>query len=299
MPLIGRSRVKQRWFGRWGSHGRWGSRLLTCVYVETHVRKQLQAIRNCLRLEFAGRAEDADRQWITALEQELERHLEPLFRWRRLAGLLARLPPVAAAVPILSAASAWPLADDVSPRTVRDAALVLAGTALALWILVVWPSIRLGFRVKRVICRGGKDLHHPFWNEAGEVAWKGFPAPAFVDDYDPDDPPHARKERRKARKAPREFPAINVYEAENSVFRALGRRKPAEVPLDLLFAFVPYIWAAFTIFLVYALIDVVIERGLWETITGSWLALGFVAILAAVTVGISIQAFHNYRDRPH
>jgi hypothetical protein len=299
MPLIGRSRVNGRWFGRWGWHGRWGSRLLTRVYVETHVRKQLQAIRDCLRLELVGRTEEADRQRVTALEQELERHLEPLFRWRRLTGLLARLPPVAAALPVLSAATAWPLADDVSLRTVVDAALVLAGTALALWILVVWPSIRLGFRVKRVIFRGGKDLRHPFWWDPGEVEWTGFPAPAFADDYDPAEHPYARNRRREACRAPRQFPAANVYKAENRVFRALGRRKPAEVPIDLLLSFVPYISIALTVFLVYALLEVVSERGLWQTTTDSPLGLVVVAGLAALTVATLRHARNTYHDRPH
>jgi len=43
MPMLGRSRMSR---GR----PRWGSRFFTRVYVETHVRKQLKAIRECLRL---------------------------------------------------------------------------------------------------------------------------------------------------------------------------------------------------------------------------------------------------------
>ncbi len=215
MPILGRSTVNEGW-----PRSRWGSRPYTSAYVETHVRKQLQAIRACLRLELMGAAE-AEAKSITALEEELGRHVEPLFRWRRLVGLLARLPPVAAALPVLSAASVW-LGEDFSTSRFVSALLVLAGTALALWLLVVWPSVRLGFRVKRVIFAGGSDLRHPLVNPDSDVEWEGFP-----------EPKPSKGDGRKS------FPRINVYEAEDRAYRALGRRKPAEVPVDMLLGLTP------------------------------------------------------------
>jgi len=281
MPMLGRSEVNG---SRWR---RWGSRFYTRLYVETHVRKQLQAIRDCLRLERLGRTAEEENERIASLDAELERTLEPLFRWRRLTGLLARLPPVAAAVPIVSAASVWPLADDVSARTVLYALLTLAGTALALWILVVWPSIRLGFRVKRAIFAGGRDLQHPFFNRSDWLEWRGFPAPAFYDD------------RTKGRNRSRTFPKTNVYRAENAVYRALGRRKPAEVPLDLLLAFAPYLWVAYSVFFVYGLVDAIVSGELWETPSDSAFGLLFAAVFALAVVAFPLQGTKNYRLRPH
>jgi hypothetical protein len=281
MPLLGPSPVTGK---RWR---RWGSRFYTRVYLETHVRKQLRAVSDCLRLELLGREEENEKQRIVALEDELAGNVEPLFRWRRLIGLVARLPPVAAALPILSAASVWPLADDVSGRTVVYAVLVLAGTALGLWILVVWPSIRLGFRVKRAIFAGGRDYHHPFLSTPDWLDWEGFAAPTFFDD---DEPP----ERQRM-----PFPAIHVYKAENAVFRKLGRRKPTEVPLDLLLGFTPYLWFAYSAFFTYGLIDVLVEGELWKTITESGFGLFFGALLAVFGLLLPRQGLKNYRTRPH
>lgn len=280
MPMLGRSHAKDKRLPRWGS------RFYTRVYVETHIRKQLQAIRDCLRLELLGVAEAKETKRITALEEELERYVGPLFRWRRLVGLLARLPPVAAALPILSAASVWPLAEDVSASTVLDALLVLAATALVLWILVVWPSIRLGFRVKRVIFAGGRDLHHPLANPDDEVKWEGFPAPRF---YEPEKPGGG----------PNPFPRDNVYHAENEVFRALQRRKPAEVPLDMLLGLAPYLWTAYSAFFVYGLIDTIVEGELGETLSESGFGLLIAALLALVPFFFPLYGKRSYRKRPH
>src|SRR6185312_3562797 len=52
MPSLGRSAVSQ-------GHSRWGTRFWTRVYVETHIRKQLLAIGECLRLRLLDTT-DAD-----------------------------------------------------------------------------------------------------------------------------------------------------------------------------------------------------------------------------------------------
>jgi hypothetical protein len=204
---------------------RFGSRYFTRVYVETHVRRQLGAIRERLRLARldAGQTDDAPR--IAALEGELESHEEPLLGWRRLGGLVARLPPVAAALPVLSAASAWPIAGDDVTENLDEAAIVLGATAVAVWVLVVWPSIRLGFRVKRAIFTGGHDLWHPLLDDYRAVTWGGFGTP---------------------------MPEIGVYAAEDAVYRILARRKPTEFPVDLALGIAPYLACAYSAFYFYA-----------------------------------------------
>ena len=278
MPLLGRSVVEGRTLRRWGS------RPFTRVYVETHVRKHLQAIRDCLRLERLGRQEDAEKERIAALEEELEENLAPLFRWRHAVGLLARLPPLAAvALPILSAASLVPSATDVSRFTLF---VVISLIALGFWILVVWPSIRLGFRVKRVIFTGGVDLEHPFWARPQTATWTGFASPAFYDD---------EQEGRQ----PKSFPPIEVYDAENAAYRALRRSKRAEVPLDLLFSIVPYFWFAYSAFFIWGLIDSAVDGDLWQTIKESNVGLVLAAGFAIVWVTLVLQGRRTYHNRPH
>lgn len=274
MPLLGRSEAEERMFGRWGS------RLFTRVYVETHVRKQLQAIRDCLRLERLGRQENADKERIEALEEELEENLLPLFRWRRAVGLLARLPPlVAVALPVLSAASLVPAATDVvSLKFV----VVIALIALCFWILVVWPSIRLGFRVKRVIFTGGFDYEG---GRSEPAKWVGFAAPASYGD------------KQRARQ-PKSFPPINVYGAEDSLYRALRRRKPAEVPLDIFFGFLPYVWFAYSAFFIWGLVDEAVNGNLWQMFKESGSGLVLAGIFALGALAFPRQARKNYLNRP-
>lgn len=275
MPILGRSTVNEGW-----PRTRWGSRVFTKAYVETHIRKQLQAIRDCLRLQLMGATED-EAMGIAELEGKLAPHVEPLFRWRRLGWLLARLPPVVAALPIISAASQWPLGDDVSARTVFNALLVLASTAIVVWLLVVWPSIRLGFRVKRVIFAGGSDIRRPVTNPTSKVRWEGFP-------------------ESRPGKGPKPFPKINAYQREDDVYRALGaRRKPAEVPIDMLLGLTPYLWIAYSAFFFWGLIDTIVDGDLGEALSDSGFGLLIAALLALVPLFFPWNARKSYHDRPH
>jgi hypothetical protein len=166
MPVLGRCEVSGASV-RW----RWGARFYTRLYVETHVRKHLQAIRSRLRLELLGTTTSEDRDQITALEADLAGKVEPLLGWRRLAGVITRLPPVAAALPVLSAVAAFPVSGEISWQAVLDAVVVLVATAVVVWVLVVWPSICLGFRIKRAIFCGGRDLRHPLLFKREELQW--------------------------------------------------------------------------------------------------------------------------------
>lgn len=289
MPLLGRCKVLGGW--------RWGSRFFTKLYVDVHVRRQLQAIRSCLTMELLGTTAGEERKRIIALEAELAERLEPLLRWRRLAGLLARLPPVAAALPIVSAASVWPVDGDVSARSVLDAVIVLGATALTLWLLVVWPSVRLGFRTKRAILAGGRDFRHPLLFKPGELRWRGFPKAKVYDDVAKLWAELARVAtgRKKTKRQP--FPRTNVYELEDHVFELLGRRKPKEVPLDMLFGFTPYLLFAFSALVVIALVDVAASG--FDVPPSVWSFLPVLLLVPVLPFQLVLQAIRNYRLRPH
>lgn len=263
---------------------RWGSRWLTRLYLETHVRRQLQAIRRCLKLEFLGSATAETRERVRSLEVELADSLEPLLGWRRVFGLLARLPTVAASLPVVSAFVALPLGGSVSPGEVLEAGLVLAVTALAIWIVLVWPSIRLGFRIKRAILSGGDDLRHPILKDPYELRWKGFVTKKGYEEA-------AAPVRLIA------FPDRNVYGLENEVFRALDRRKPPEVPIDMLLALGPYLGSAVSLGAAVLIPVAAVSAGLTDAI--HWAMLLSVPFLALVPVQIVWQARRNYRRRKH
>jgi hypothetical protein len=280
MPVLGRARVA------WNddkTSARWGSRWLTRLYLETHVRKQLRAIRICLKLELLGSTIAETREQMRSLEVRLADALDPLLGWRRVFGLVARLPTVAASLPVVSAFVALPLGGSVSLEEVLEAGLVLAGTALAIWIVLVWPSIRLGFRIKRAILSGGSDRRHPILKDPYELRWEGF---------------LTKKGYETAAAATLiKFPDRNVYELENEVFRALGRRKPPEVPIDMLLALGPYLGSAGSLGAAVMIPVAAVSYGLTDTI--HWALLVSAPLLAGVPVQIVLQARRNYRGRKH
>ncbi len=281
MPSLGRSAVLP---GR----PRFGSRFWTRVYVETHVRKQLHAIGDCLRLWLLDSTDADQTARLRALGDELDAHSVPLFRWRRLTGLVSRLPPVAAALPVVSAASAWPLAGEVTRRTLLEAFLVLLATALLLWIVVVWPSVRFGFRVKRVIFGGGVEARAARSGSIEIRWWDGFTVPRTVPRYNEDG---------SIADGPKAFPTENVYLAENRVYDVLERRKPAEVPLDLLLSFTPYIWTAYSIFYFWGLVNAITTHTLPEG--SSWVGLVIAGGVALGPFFYPSGARRLYRNRPH
>ncbi len=265
---------------------RFGSRFWTRVYVETHVRKRLLAIGDCLRLRLLDTTNADETARLTALADELEAQSAPLFRWRRLTGLVSRLPPVAAAVPVLSSAASWPLAGEVTRKALLEAFLVLAATAFVLWIVVVWPSIRFGFRIKRVIFTG-KGRQFGLGNRM--ATWHGFKFPAY------DELGNTVEAQLK------KFPTENLYWAENRVYGALKRRKPAEAPLDLLLNFAFYVWTAYSIFYFWGLVDAITTHTLTRTLDkpSSWVGLVLAGGLALIPLVYPVRAWKTYRDRPH
>jgi hypothetical protein len=193
------------------------------LYVETHVRRQLGAVRAGLRLELLGTTEHEDCARIAAVEEELAARVTPLLGWRRVWGLIARLPTIAAAVPVVWVAAAIPT-DGVSFEAPSDALQLAILVALYAWVVLVWPTIKLGFRVKRQIFAGGSDLSDPFFDPDEKVQWPMFDGASIYRRGD----------------APMSAVPEDVYAAEDAAFAALRRRKPPELPLDLLLSFLPY-----------------------------------------------------------
>ena len=335
MPPLGRCKVLGGW--------RWGSRFFTKLYVEVHVRRQLQTIRSCLALELFGTAVAEERQRIVTLDAELAECIGPLLGWRRLAGLLTRLPPVAAALPVVSAAFVWPVNGEVSAGDFIKALIMLGATGLTLWLLVVWPSVRLGFRTKRAILTGGRDFRHPLRNQPGELRWRWCtvsrvydrppPAdisillverlfgvglivwrffrvrrrtPTAVDRTVWDGATAIRPKRQRLLRTMRQrllrtrrqsFPRTNVYDLEDQVFELLGRRKPKEVPLDMLLGFTPYLCFAFAAVVVAALVDVAASG--FDVDPRFWVVLPMLLLLVLVPFQAALQWIWNYRLRPH
>lgn len=245
---------------------RWGSRPLTRLYVETHVRRQLHALRACLLLELLGTTDEDDRVRLQAIESELSNRLPPLLGWRRLAAIVSRLPALAAAVPVVWAASVLPL-DGISFASAGEALLIVGLGALGVWVLVVWPAVKLGFRVKRAIFAGGRDKAHLFLDSDDEVEW------------------------------PR-FEAASAYDAESGAFDALERRKPSELPLDMLLSFVPYVAFALMGLMIVGLAQAArdgFEGFTWDMIGGSWLVL----VILLLPIAFVRNARQNYANRPH
>jgi hypothetical protein len=293
MPVFGRCAVSGARF-RW----RWGARFYTRLYVETHVRKHLQAIRSRLRLELLGTTEPKDRDQVMALEADLAGQVEPLLGWRRILGVITRLPPVAAVLPLLSAVAASTVSGEISWKSFWHAVVVLVATAVVVWVLVVWPSIRLGFRIKRAIFCGGRDLSHPFYNVPGELQWNGFAAAKVYDDpgklwVDLFRELTDRKQQQTPRQA---FPTSNVYQAENDLYHALGRRKPGEVPIDMLLGFTPYLWCAFSALVVLLMVQTVTSG---NVPTSFWFFLPWLALLSLAPFQAVLQGVRNYRFRSH
>lgn len=254
---------------------RWAARFYTRLYVETHVRKHLQTILAQLRLELLGMTASKDRDQVVALEADLAGKVEPLLGWRRIAGIITRLPLVAAALPLLLAAAVHSVGGTISGQTVWHTVVVLVETTVVIWVVVVWPSVRLGFRVKRAIFCGGKDIRHPLFNAPGGLQWKGF------------------ANRTQQHGASQDFPK-NIYDAENALYRTLGRRKPSEVPIDMLLSLAPYLLFAVSALVVFGAVQTVAGG---DVPASFWFELPVAVLIVILPFLVFLQARSNYRLR--
>jgi hypothetical protein len=256
---------------------RWAARFYTRLYVETHVRKHLQTILAQLRLELLGMTASKDRDQVVALEADLAGKVEPLLGWRRIAGIITRLPLVAAALPLLLAAAVHSVGGTISGQTVRHTVVVFVETTVAIWVVVIWPSIRLGFRIKRATCCGGKDIRHPLGNAPGGLQWKGF------------------ANRKQQHATWQVFPEKNIYDAENALYHTLGRRKPSEVPIDMLLSLAPYLLFAVSALVVFGAVQTVASG---DVPASFWFELPVAALIVILPFQVVfLQARRNYRSR--
>lgn len=158
-------------------HGwRWVARFPTRLYVETHVRRQLRHLARCLDDELLAVLPANGEDRLAELREYIGQRTGRLLSWATLRDFLVRIPPVAAFLPLVTTALGDPSAVTSRDDLVRDL-LVLAVSALLVYLLFVWPSVRLGFRVKRAIFSGGIDQAHPFLYKPGKAVWRGVPAP--------------------------------------------------------------------------------------------------------------------------
>jgi hypothetical protein len=158
---------------------RWVARFPTRLYVETHIRRQLRHLVRCLDDELLSALPLGGEDRLSELREQIGRRISRPLSWTSLRGIFVRIPPVAAALPLITAALGDPFAVTSRGDLVRSV-VVLASSALLIYLLVVWPSLRLGFRVKRAIFSGGVDLARPFWSKPGKTVWLGVPAPREI-----------------------------------------------------------------------------------------------------------------------
>ena len=278
---------------------RLAARFYTRLYVETHVRRHLLTILSQLRLELLGMTASEDRDHVKALESDLAGQVEPLLGWRRIAGVITGLPPVAAVLPVLFAAAAHSVGGKFSGPALWHTVFVLLTTTVVVWVLVVWPSIRLGFRIKRAIFCGGHDIRHPFFNKIEMLEWKGY-VTAEADDH-PNQlwvNPFRKRAGRKHQTTLHTFPEKNVYEAENALYTALDRRKPSEVPIDMLLSLAPYLLFAVSALLIFGVVQELASGG--ETASFWFMSLPLSALIVVVIFQVVVlQTRRNYRSRCH
>jgi hypothetical protein len=263
LPLLGRVPTAR-------SQGRdrhvWASRLLTRIYVQTHIRKQLIAIIRRLEVEELTVETDEATKRASDIASRLRGYVDRLFAWGRLKDLVTRLPIVSAAFPVVVGAItgvALGLESAESLANIRPAVSILLLLLLITYLYIVVPSLSLGFRVKRAIFAGGEEPEDPFTLHRPAVVWKGFPG-------------------------------TNLYQKEDELFAALGARKRREVPLDLLLHYLPYFltgYVAFTgVSIVFRIADG--QVSIWQLGVFVFFTVGLVFILRAGTA-----TFARRRDR--
>lgn len=293
---------------------RWVSRPFTLMYVQSHARTQVRHAGRALDLELLAHDDAEERERLSALSGRLKDHDSGVFGRGRLRELAAQLPPIAAAIPILAGAlTAFVQGQEVDTKGALRAVAVLSITGFLAWLLFVWPSIRLGFRVKRAIFCGGRDLRHPLWYTPGELEWQDRTRTRLFEDvelvrwpdqvsYVPDRPWKALLTASNPVRwmaALREptgwlaFPTEDIYDVEGEVFGLLHESRPREFPVDLLLSPPFYLLLLLNVLFWGAAIDSV-RSGDWSEL-GS--AAPFGLIFTVMLLAVILQAIRNHRAR--
>jgi hypothetical protein len=103
------------------------------------------------------------------------------------------------------------------------------------------------------------------------------------------------RKRRQTTRHP--FPTSSVYQAEDAVYHALGRRKPGEVPVDMLLGLAPYLWFAFSGLVVVGLVQTVASG--FDVPASFWFFVPVAVLIPAMPFQLVLQAVRNYRLRSH
>lgn len=196
---------------------RWVARLLVRLYSEIHVRRQLRHILRLLDREALRVGRDDETVGYRELRAQLHDHTDRVTTtWPGLARIIRGLPVLPATTGLIAA---WYIG--VGANRPRGAQVVAAlfGVALLmvnLHIVLVGPSIRLGFRAKRALFNGGITDMGPLVMTKREVLgsrikWKPLSSAQST---------------------------VTGYRLEDEVFKALGWAKRREPPLDLAFSLI-------------------------------------------------------------
>jgi hypothetical protein len=246
-----------------GEGKRWASRFWTLAYTQAHVHGRLRRIAELLSLQLLLDPEGDSATWYGTQRAEIKEQLASPTTWGRLRAIFARLPPVTAAVAILlTAIGGFVQGKSFDTSSAIRAFVVLGVTAGVLWLLILWPSIRLGFRIKRAIFAGSIDLQHPLGTDPGSLEWEGFPS-------------------------------ADVYRLEREAFSLLKSRPPSEAPLDMLLSLPPYFFLSASIFLWVIAIGLARQHEWAELAKGVWLPILLTIFLGVV----GRNAPRNYKNR--
>ncbi len=306
-PALGRCKMGGKDLSRW-HRTRWVSGFFVRLYLEIHVRGKLQEIIECLSMEFLALTdEDPRAQELRSIKVRLEGQLGEFKSWAWAKSLLGKVPGYSMALSILIATRDALLEGqriDPSPGDLFRAGLALLGV----WVLVAWPSMKLGFEPKRGILGGGDDKSHKWSHRTGEVAWLGFPRMK----YQASEPPWAaflaRMKQWSMEPDPGQeidrFPCTNVYALEDAVFESLGQTKRRELPLDMLLGFWPYSFLVIVVMLCVGMISAIGTIETWTAASLSawmmenYLLSGVTALLIVLWIQmVLLQGPRNFRIR--
>jgi hypothetical protein len=312
LPLLGRCRAVGE-DGR--ARARWLSRPFTLLYVQSHVRKQVRRAKRSMELELISRDDDGERTRLASLTARLKQDDDGALGWGRLKEIAARLPPITAAIPIVAGAvTAFVQGQAIDAKGLLRAVVFLSIIGFLVWLLFVWPSIRLGFRVKRAIFTGGEDLRHPLLNAPGEATWqhRATQRPLHQEQrlvkwpdgimYFPDRPWQAvlakvdPRNWRRSLRAPEEwapFPTENVYRLEKELFALLRDAKPGELPVDMLFSAPPYVLLSLVVFFWVGMVDAT-RQGEYGSFV--W-AIPLTLFVTGLFLRVIVQAIRNHWAR--
>lgn len=189
------------------------------LFVEAHIRVKIDALIELLQVEAISLKGTDETKKIEVWIKRLRDTKKILLGWGRYYRLLTKIPLLSVLLPLLGAFLLQTVRGVGWRELLSPSTLILL---FYIYVLVAPIVIRYGFRCKRAIFCGGKTV-------PVRLVWPSRPETELWKD----------------------FPKIDIYDAENELFEALRKRKSREFPLDLVFSVIPYValvfvsWASF------------------------------------------------------